>query len=171
MPAWKRGEDYNAAVLRAIDGDTLEVKWTDPNFLGLFPERIRLAGLDAPELRPTPQPGALAAQRALSAMVRGMPVTISPTRTWPDPYGRIIARVRIGGQDVTKTMIAGGWAKPYSVKSRKVQRILQKGLNPLSAIPTRQVRTPPTTTTGLPISRPSMPTGRSTTTGTQPHQV
>lgn len=61
-PAWSTGTRYRAPFIRAIDGDTIIVAWSPEDETDTFPDRIRLAGIDAPEFIPRPQPGAAAAQ-------------------------------------------------------------------------------------------------------------
>lgn len=94
------------------DGDTLRVErvFVSP---GQNPvEVVRLAGLDAPELRAIdPKPG-LASRQALSDLVLLQRLEIMPTRIWRDPYNRIIARVRLAGLDVNTWLIVNGWARP-----------------------------------------------------------
>jgi micrococcal nuclease len=89
------------------DGDTLSCR----NISG----RIRLLGIDAPELaghcnpgrRCTPGNGP-AAKRALIAMVRGGRVTVRPQGR--DVYDRVLARVSVNGVDVSCRMVALGHA-------------------------------------------------------------
>jgi len=171
MPAWRRGTTYLARAQRAIDGDTIEVIWLEPNAAGLFPTRIRLARIDAPELRPRVEPGALAAQAALARLVVGQVVQVTPRRAWPDPYGRIIADVHVAGGDVALIMVMGGFVRPYSATLRRQARIRTQGLNPVSAKPQRRLITPPARTNGWPVSMPSSRTGTLRTTGTNPNQV
>lgn len=171
MPNWKVGQVYLATGTRAVDGDTLDVAWSPGGAAAGMPTRIRIARIDAPELRPHPEPGALAAQAALGRLAQFQELEIIPRRSWPDPYGRLIADIRVDNHDVAQTLIQWGFVVRYSAYNRRQARIRQKGLNPVSAIPTRRLNTPPRTITGLPISNPSIRTGSSTEIGTQPHQT
>ncbi|KPF73314.1 hypothetical protein IP88_09640 [alpha proteobacterium AAP81b] len=90
-----------------IDGDTISCR--------NLPARVRIVGIDAPELpghcnpgrRCTPGNGG-AAKRALIAMVRGGRVTLRPQGR--DAYGRLLARVSVNGVDVSCRMVALGHA-------------------------------------------------------------
>ena len=91
-------------VIRVIDGDTIEV-------LNYFnqPERIRLAGIDAPELA---QPFGREARLKTSELCAGKQVKISSSGK--DKYGRTIAFVTIGQISVNKTLLSSGLAWHYS---------------------------------------------------------
>lgn len=91
-------------ILVAIDGDTLRCG----------EERIRLLGIDAPELPGHCQeerecvPGdPFASKKALESAVRG-PAMIE--RQGQDTYGRTLARVRVGGGDLSCKQIKNGHA-------------------------------------------------------------
>jgi endonuclease YncB( thermonuclease family) len=94
---------------RAVDGDTIRC--------ANLPVRVRLLGIDAPELpghcRPgrqcTPGDGA-ASTRALAALLARGAVWVQPAGH--DHYGRILARVQAGGIDTSCRMIATGAAVP-----------------------------------------------------------
>jgi endonuclease YncB( thermonuclease family) len=100
----ERAERDLAGAARVVDGDTLEMRG----------EKLRLQGIDAPELAQTceakgqPVPcGRLAAEhlddligaRTLSCAVEGR-----------DRYGRGLARCEAGGRDVAEAMTRDGWA-------------------------------------------------------------
>lgn len=89
------------------DGDTI--------LLGQ--ERIRIVGLDTPELghRARCREEAVAAERAKQALIgeiaRG---NVALNRQGIDRYGRTLARVTVDGRDVASTLIANGLARPYN---------------------------------------------------------
>ncbi len=101
---------FDAKVLRVCDGDTLLVcrAWHDP--LDLRGEFIRLAALDAPEMRGFDARAALWSQQFLEELVLGKIVTVRPRRIWKDPYDRIIADVLIDGTNVGTCLILNGHA-------------------------------------------------------------
>ncbi len=89
---------------RIVDGDTLDVA-------GL---RIRLAGIDAPELQQTcgtPAGGTwscgIAARQALRDLAAG-PVNCTPSGS--DRYGRTLATCRSAGRDVAGALVEAGLA-------------------------------------------------------------
>ncbi|MEA4858207.1 MAG: hypothetical protein AAGU21_04535 [Solidesulfovibrio sp.] len=116
-PGWGAGgRDYGsvtAVVVRVCDGDTVVVDIPEyPEVIGKG-IRVRLSGVNAPELR-APEPGdRLAARAARQAMERllppGTPVTLSGIRR--DKYFRLDAAVRVGDRDAAAALGLGPNAK------------------------------------------------------------
>ena len=102
----------SAAQVRcqAVDGDTLRCG----------AERVRMVGLDAPELHgqcPREVRRARAARDRLAELVAGG-VTLRPRGR--DRYRRLLALVRDRqGRDVAVVMIREGHARPYDGRSRR----------------------------------------------------
>jgi endonuclease YncB( thermonuclease family) len=92
-------------VTCVVDGDTF---W-------LQGEKIRIEGLDAPEIS-QPQ---CSAERALGNQARDTLLAvlnsgdIAVERHGEDRYGRTLADVYAGGVDVTAALISAGVARPY----------------------------------------------------------
>ncbi len=84
-------------MIRVHDGDTFYVG----------PEKIRLRGIDTPELG---APRSRMATRRLVGLLREGPVTIVPRAE--DVYGRIVADVYVRGHDVSRVLRREGLAKP-----------------------------------------------------------
>jgi endonuclease YncB( thermonuclease family) len=101
------GEQRIAGSARIADGDTLVVGEA----------RLRLAGIDAPELaqicRIDGRDWACgrSAKEALSELVSGRPVDCSGKRR--DKYRRLLASCSAGGIDLNRTMVERGWAVAY----------------------------------------------------------
>lgn len=89
---------FTGKVESVHDGDTITVDGV----------RVRLSGIDAPELA---QPGGRASREYLAAMVLGAPVEIIPQDR--DKYGRVVAEVRLEGTDVNAEMVKAGHAWVY----------------------------------------------------------
>jgi len=105
------GTTVEGQHIYVIDGDTFDLNGT----------RIRVAGIDAPETHPArcPEEAALgaAATRKLAELLRGRPLWVSGLKT--DRYGRAVAIVRVGGEDVADAMIGAGLARNYDGKPRQ----------------------------------------------------
>lgn len=95
---------WSGHVTHVTDGDTL---WVQPAQGGAT-RKIRLEGVDAPEICQTH--GGMA-RDALVAHVQGRAVRVVGRRT--DDYGRLLARVRLQGEDVGAWLVAQGHAWSY----------------------------------------------------------
>lgn len=97
-----------AGVPWIIDGDTLDIHGT----------RIRLFGIDAPEIAQTCERNARAwrcgetAKWALIRFVAHRPVRCEARDT--DRYGRAIAVCFLGRTDINRWMVMQGWAVAYT---------------------------------------------------------
>ena len=104
-----------AQVVRVVDGDTIEVRariWLGQENTTL----VRLAGVDAPELR-----GGCALEKTLAARARGyLSARIEGTEVrlaaieYGKYAGRVVARVALpGGEDLAAGLIAAGLGRAY----------------------------------------------------------
>ena len=112
---------FDGLITKVYDGDTLIVI----NEIGAF-EKIRLAKVDAPELKAFKwgeQPYAQAARKALASLCEGKTATI--IRKAKDQYGRTVASVSCQSTDVTTYLIKNGDAWAYRYSSTKALRNLQ----------------------------------------------
>ena len=117
-----------SGTARAGDGDSLTVGAT----------RIRLFGIDAPELNQVCQRGGKAwscgqaAAEQLSALVAGHEVRCIPVGA--DQHDRVLARCTAGQVDLNRTMVAAGYAvafRRYSqtyVSAEDSARVARRGL-------------------------------------------
>ena len=105
----------SAEVVRVIDGDTIEVR--AQVWLGQFVEtRVRLADIDAPELRGACAGETALARRALAHLadlLAAGAVTLRDIR-YGTFAGRVVARVETTAGDVAEILLADGVARPYA---------------------------------------------------------
>lgn len=111
-----------AKCLRAIDGDTLLVELTCPCCKIVSQQRVRLARLDAPELKGPNRHAAQAAKHYLAAIVDGQEIEVMVVRAWPDKYGRVLAEVYHGGQCLTDVMVSAAGCEYYSPNGLAMRR-------------------------------------------------
>lgn len=97
-------EFYWATASWVSDGDTL---WVQP-LSGAASKKLRLQGLDAPELCQSGGPAAREALRSLVAQ-RVLKVRVQYT----DRYGRGLAHIEADGQDIAAVMVRSGHAWSY----------------------------------------------------------
>lgn len=107
------GTSSAATVTAVVDGDTIRVV---PD--GSAEERrVRLLGLDAPEVRDTPECGGPEATDVLVDLLPvGTTVTLvgDPTQDDVDRYDRLLRYVEApDGTDVGERLIASGWVATY----------------------------------------------------------
>lgn len=111
----------SARVLRVLDGDTFVAEihvW----FGQIITERVRIAGIDAPEIGSHARcvDEAEAAERSrqyLAGLLGRGPVELHQVRR--DKYGRALALVTAHGIDVPARMIEAGHARPYTGARRR----------------------------------------------------
>ncbi|AMO23401.1 thermonuclease family protein [Ramlibacter solisilvae] len=95
---------FEGIVTHVSDGDTLSVRPLD----GRAPQRIRIHGIDAPEIC---QPLGPQGRDALAAKALGKRVVVIAQAR--DDYQRTVARVRLGREDLGAWMVGRGYAWSY----------------------------------------------------------
>jgi endonuclease YncB( thermonuclease family) len=101
LPVCALAEVWIGHVTHVSDGDTL---WVKPGN-GAMPRKLRLLGLDAPELC---QAGGAAARAALQDLLADQPVQVKAS--FQDTYGRDLATLRVGERDVGALLVSAGHA-------------------------------------------------------------
>lgn len=102
--AWRVVNVHDGDTVTALDEENVQ-------------HRIRLQGIDAPE---TGQPFGRAARDDLVDLVKGK--TVSVEQRGRDRYGRVLATLEVGGEDVGSRMVARGLAWHY-VRFSKDERL------------------------------------------------
>jgi endonuclease YncB( thermonuclease family) len=107
-------ERIEASVVRAVDGDTLEVRLADTG----AEVDVRLIGIDSPETHRPQTPvecGARRASRSMHRLADGRRVTLvtDPSQDRTDRYGRLLAYVIRSGLDLNRLQVRRGWAAVY----------------------------------------------------------
>lgn len=119
VPAAVTGETLSgpvaAQVLGVIDGDTVVVRarvWLGQD----IEVRVRLEGIDAPEIRgrcPRERALALRAQALVAAKLEGRTITLTDIQ-YGKYAGRVLARVATeDGEDLSRALLKAGLARPY----------------------------------------------------------
>lgn len=101
--------DLSGRVVSVHDGDTVNVLDA-----GKVLHKIRLAGIDAPELH---QAFGRVSQRHLSAAVHGKTVVVHWTKH--DRYGRIVGTILLDDRDVNLDQVSAGLAWHYKRYERE----------------------------------------------------
>lgn len=101
--------EYNAKVVRWIDGDTVELE-VDLGFRLKFQDHFRLDGIDTPERGKAGAQSATARASQLAPV--GSEILIQTTKG--DKYGRYLAALWPDvGPTINATLVEEGFAKPY----------------------------------------------------------
>lgn len=121
--AW--AELLTGSVLSVYDGDTITLRTESTT------KKIRLAGIDAPELK---QPYGIKSRDALSQDILNQSVTVQTTKQ--DRYGRAVGKVLLNGADVNLKQVSTGLAwvytdyiKELSAEDRELYKAAEKAAN------------------------------------------
>lgn len=101
---------YETKITSVYDGDTV----TATVYLGLGVsrvEKLRLYGLNAPEVRGSEKQEGLRSRDALMQKVLGRDVNIYTLNDKRGKYGRLLAIIHVDGINVNKWMIENGYAE------------------------------------------------------------
>lgn len=107
-------QEVTGKVVGIHDGDTLTLLTVDRKQI-----KVRLAEIDTPEKA---QPYGQKSRQALAAMVFGKQVTLDTQAT--DRYGRTVAKVTMGTQDVNRELVRQGAAWVYRQYSKDTSLLL-----------------------------------------------
>lgn len=109
---------YRARVVRVVDGDTLDVT-IDAGFRATREERLRLLGVNTPELRGASRPAGLAAREFATVWLAQAyagdewPLVVQTVKA--DTFGRYLATVwrASDGRNLNADLLASGHAVPF----------------------------------------------------------
>ena len=105
------GYRYRAHVLKIYDGDTITVR-VDLGFHTHTIQRLRLARIDAWEVRGEERPAGLIARDWLRSQILGRDVEVQTNKDATGKWGRYIAEVfTVDGANLNDALVANGHAK------------------------------------------------------------
>ena len=114
---WSRGSSgaVEAQVVAVLDGDTVIVRMTQGG-----EERVRLIGVDTPEISHDGRPRqcySLRATRFVRRRALDRRVELTPGRERRDRYRRLLAYVRVVGSplDLEEQLLQGGYARTLEI--------------------------------------------------------
>ncbi len=100
-------EDFDAKVVRVIDGDTIKVRWRERDFD--FP--VRFANTAAPELN---EDGGPRSKSWLESQIAGEEILVSINpKNRVEKWGRILGTIMHSGMDINQMSIDTGHAIPF----------------------------------------------------------
>ncbi|WP_297445375.1 thermonuclease family protein [uncultured Campylobacter sp.] len=114
LPQQNLGKELTGKVSKVIDGDTIELLAKENPYHHITKLKIRLYGIDAPELK---QAYGKEAKEFLSALVLKQEVSLIIENK--DKYDRFVSTLFLKGQDINKEMVKNGYAHAYESFSKK----------------------------------------------------
>ncbi len=105
---------YKAKIISVYDGDTVTAM-VDLGFLHFQEMKLRLYGIDTPELRGPERERGLVVRDILRDMILDQDVIINSYKDKQGKYGRYLANIFINGIDVNEWLVDNGHAVPYMV--------------------------------------------------------
>ena len=105
---------YAAKCVKVIDGDTLDLD-IDLGFHVTIRQRVRLKGIDTPELRGKDKARAVAARVEVETYAMGVELLIRTERDRADKYGRMLADVWVDelATSLPDHLVGRGLARRY----------------------------------------------------------
>jgi len=104
--------NYKAKIIDVYDGDTVTAI-VDLGFLHFQEMKLRLYGIDTPELRGAEKIEGRKVRDIVREMILNKEVEIHSYKDKQGKYGRYLATVILDGLDVNKWLVDNGHAKPY----------------------------------------------------------
>jgi micrococcal nuclease len=105
-------------VVRVIDGDTIEIS---------SGEKVRLAGIDAPESKNPSKPkeclGEEAGEFLRQAVDKKPVVVVADSQRW-DRYHRLLGHVYVGGEYINQKLVLHGLAIVYRARASDQNTVL-----------------------------------------------
>ena len=104
--------NYKAEIIAVYDGDTVTAK-VDLGFLHFQIMKLRLFGIDTPELRGPEREQGLIVRDIVREMILNKEVEIHSYKDKQGKFGRYLATIIIGDINLNQWLIDNGHAEPY----------------------------------------------------------
>lgn len=105
--------EYKATVTKVYDGDTITVDFDLGFGIILKKQKIRLLGINTPEVRGSEKPQGIISRDALRQRILGKVVTIKTSKDKKGKYGRWLGEVFVEEENINQWLITEGYAKEY----------------------------------------------------------
>lgn len=104
---------YKARCVSVYDGDSITLD-IDLGFNHwMLNQKIRLLGIDTPEIRGKERPEGLVSAERLRGLIEGKDVIMVSHRDRAGKYGRWLATIYIDNININQLLLEEGWAKIY----------------------------------------------------------
>tara|TARA_R110000796_G_scaffold51304_5_gene120927 strand:+ start:610 stop:942 length:333 start_codon:yes stop_codon:yes gene_type:complete len=108
--------EYKATVTKVYDGDTITVDFDLGFGILIRKQKIRLLGVNTPEVRGAEKPEGIISRDALRQRILGKVVTVRTSKDKKGKYGRWLGEVFMEEENINQWLISEGYAKEYSLK-------------------------------------------------------
>ncbi len=105
--------EYKATVTKVYDGDTITVDLDLGFGIVLKKQKIRLLGINTPEVRGKSKFYGIISRDALRERILGKEVVIKTSKDKKGKYGRWLGEVFVGEENINQWLITEGYAKKY----------------------------------------------------------
>ena len=105
--------EYQATVTKVYDGDTITVDFDLGFGILIRKQKIRLVGINTPEVRGPEKPQGIISRNALRQRILGKVVTIKTFKDKKGKYGRWLGEVFVEDENINQWLISEGYAKEY----------------------------------------------------------
>jgi micrococcal nuclease len=106
--------EYSAEVKKVYDGDTITVDFDLGFGIILRKQKIRLLGINTPEVRGESREQGLISRDRLRERILGKTVTIKTSRDKKGKYGRWLGEVFIKDENINQWLLNEGLASEYN---------------------------------------------------------
>ena len=104
---------YKAIITEVYDGDTVTADIDLGFHTWRRDEKLRLFGIDAPEVRGNGKQSGFLSRDALRQRILGKNVTICTIKDKRGKYGRYLAKIFLADENINNWLVDGGFAKIY----------------------------------------------------------
>ena len=105
--------EYSAKVKKVYDGDTITVDFDLGFGIILRKQKIRLVGINAPEVRGEQREDGLKTRDELRKRILGKTVTIKTSKDKKGKYGRWLGEVFVKDENINQGLLNEGLASKY----------------------------------------------------------
>ena len=105
--------EYKAKVTKVYDGDTITVDFDLGFGILIRKQKIRLVGINTPEVRGPEKPQGIISRNALRQRILGKEVIIKTSKDKKGKYGRWLGEVFVEDENINQWLITEGYAKAY----------------------------------------------------------
>jgi micrococcal nuclease len=102
---------YRATLSKVVDGDTVDL-YVDCGFGIYTKQRLRLYGINTPEIRGSQRPQGLAAKEyVIKRFAETQEITVRTIKDRKGKYGRYLAIIYLDGENLNEELVTEGHAE------------------------------------------------------------